>query len=188
MMRRFQSWLKHLQRHVAKPWYHPFIAFIVLIDHFVIFIPSDALLVMSVLAFPRRWVRAWLWVTLGSVFGGLALAWVLQRYGTHFLDWISPGILTSKYWLETDAWVHEYGLWSLLVVSALPIFQHPVIAITALAGHSLLQIGLFMLAGRLLKFGIYSWVASHTPRLLKRFSSVQKEIEEVQQSDDLPPE
>jgi len=168
-----------LQTYIARPWYPPLLGVLAALDHFVFVIPTDGLLVTSVIAAPKRWLSTFLWITLGSVVGGVVLAAFLQHYGTPFLEWLSPGILETHYWKLTISWVDHYGLWALFAITALPIFQHPVIAITALAGIPLGKIALFMLGGRIVKYAVFTWLSIHAPKVLFRMRPVHKEIDEV---------
>jgi membrane protein YqaA with SNARE-associated domain len=169
-----------LHAYVQKRWYPPLLGLLAAVDHFVIVIPTDGLLITAILAAPRRWLAFFAWLTLGSVAGGALLAGLIQVYGTPLLEWISPGIHLTSYWQLTDGWIERFGLWVLFVVAALPVFQHPAIAITALAELPLSQMTLAMLAGRLVKYGAFSWLASHAPRLLFKFKSIRKEVHEVE--------
>jgi membrane protein YqaA with SNARE-associated domain len=178
-----ENLVRRLQTYASRPWYPPLLALMTALDHLVVFIPTDGLLITSVMATPRKWVRNFLWVTAGSMFGTLVLAWVVSVYGVSLLEWIVPGIQTSASWQITEQWMERYGLWALFIVAALPIFQHPVIALAALAGLSFGTIFWAILPGRLLKFGLFAWIASHAPRAFARlrlFRSVRKEVAEVQ--------
>ncbi|MEK6580286.1 MAG: hypothetical protein AABZ55_13760 [Bdellovibrionota bacterium] len=174
-----EKWIQWLQSYVLRFWYAPLLGALALIDHFVLIIPTDGLLVTAVIASPKHWFRNFLWVTLGSVAGASLLAALIQSFGMPFLEWFSPGIHDSAYWRLTDSWVDLYGLWVLLAVAALPVFQHPAIAIAALADLPLGEITLYILGGRILKYGVLSWLASHAPKVLLRIKSIQKEIKEV---------
>lgn len=182
---RLERLIQALISYVLKPWYPPLLAFLAALDHFVIVIPTDGLLITAILAAPKRWFRYFAWLTVGSVIGGTLLAGTIQLYGTPFLEWLSPGIHETYYWKLMDSWVDHYGLWTLFFVSALPIFQHPVIAITALAELPLLQIAAYLFAGRCIKFGLYSWLALRAPRALFRLKSIRKEVQEVSDRDPL---
>jgi len=181
------KFIRTLQTYVSRPWYPPLLGLLAALDHLIIIIPTDGLLVTSILAAPKRWLSFVLWLTLGSVLGGTLLATFIQTYETPFLEWVSPGIHLTEYWKLTDSWVEEYGLWALFTIAALPIFQHPVIAITALAGLPLYQIALFMLGGRIIKYGVFGWLASHAPQALLRMKSVRKELEEIVVTNTSPP-
>ncbi len=158
-----------LQRFVNRPWYGPFIGFLAAMDHLVIFIPTDGLLVSASLAVPRKWLRFFLCVVVGSLVGSAVLSLIVQTHGVSFLERVSPGILQSEAWIKTDEWADHYGLWVLAVVSGLPVFQQPAIVLAVLAGVPIPEILLVSLPGRLLKFGGFSWLASHAPHLILRF-------------------
>jgi membrane protein YqaA with SNARE-associated domain len=170
------GFLLRLRRYIAGPLYFPLVGCVAALDNLVLIFPVDGILVASVMAFPKRWISALFWLTLGSVMGGAAVAYVFQEYGPLLLDWLHPGMRENSYWILVDGWVDRHGIWALLVVTALPVVQLPVIAITAFTGMPIHQIAICMLIGRTAKYGIFSWLASHAPALLLRIRSVRKTV------------
>ncbi|MCC7441559.1 MAG: hypothetical protein IT285_08000 [Bdellovibrionales bacterium] len=171
--------IRALQGYIQRPWYPPLLGLLAAADHFVVVVPTDGLLITAVLAAPRRWPAFFAWLTLGSVLGALLLAATIQIYGTPFLEWLLPGIHADPFWKLSTRWIDEFGLWALLAVAALPIFQHPAIAIAALAEIPLSKIALFIFVGRVLKYGALSGLALRAPEVLMRFKGLRKEVRET---------
>ncbi|MBP9673671.1 MAG: hypothetical protein KBD63_01125 [Bacteriovoracaceae bacterium] len=178
-MKRIQRLTEKTRSYIQRPWYPILMGFLAAIDHFVIVIPTDGLIVTSAMVDHKRWWKFSLAITIGSTLGALVLAYFFNVYGSHFLEMIVPGIYQTKTWMMTDGWMDRYGIWAIFFVAALPIFQHPAIILGALAGIPLQEMGLAIFAGRALKYSLLGWLASHAPKVLGRFKSVQKEVEEV---------
>ena len=73
----------------------------------------------------------------------------------------------------------HYGLIVLFLVAATPVFQHPAVILAALAGTALAEITAVVLLGRLLKFYLMGYLASHAPRLLAKVWGIQGELRDV---------
>ena len=160
--------IARLKLSTHQPWYAPVLGFLAALDYFIAVIPTDGLLIASSMATPRRWLRLFLCLALGSALGATAFAAVIQTYGNPFMDWLFPNLHQHRIWILSEQWTRDYGLGAIGIISALPLITHPVIAIAALAGTPFQKIGFMVLLGRLLKYGIFSWVAAHAPKLLTR--------------------
>ncbi|MCM2283097.1 MAG: hypothetical protein NDI61_14740 [Bdellovibrionaceae bacterium] len=174
-----QTLIRRLQRHARRWWYAPLVAFLAFADHFTIIIPTDGLLVSAVLLNPKRWVSTMLTVTIGSSLGALALAALIEWHGLPLLLKISPGIDQTQVWVWTEQFMSEYGMLAVFAVALSPFMQHPAVALASLANVPLLKIFGIVLLGRIIKYGVVCWVASHMPHLLKRLWGMREEIEEV---------
>lgn len=179
---RMQRLIRRLQRYGRRWWYSPLIAILAFIDHFAIVIPTDGLLVSAVLLNPRRWISTCLIVTAGSSLGALTLAALIEWHGLPLLLKITPGIDQTSVWAWTDWFMDEYGLLAVFGVALSPFMQHPAVALAALAEVPLLKILGVVFLGRIIKYGVVCWVASHTPHLLRRFWGMRDEIQEVAQT------
>ena len=61
-----------------RPWYVALVGGLAALDLFIMIIPTDGLLVTSVLVRPKRWVSWFLWVSIGSAVGAAALAAIIH--------------------------------------------------------------------------------------------------------------
>ena len=173
------KWIGELQRHAQAWWYAPLIAILAGLDHFIVIIPTDGLLVSGVLLNPRRWVITFLCIAVGSSVGAVALAWAVKVYGLPFILAIAPSMVETSSWQWTERFMTEYGSLALFGVAASPLIQQPAIILAALSPAPLSKIFLVFLLGRLVKFLVLGWVASHTPHLVRRLWGVRREVEEV---------
>jgi membrane protein YqaA with SNARE-associated domain len=179
MPRRLQRLIVFLKSHARSWWYTPLIALLAAADAFVVVIPTDGLLVSACMLNPRRWIYTVLLVTLGSTMGAWLLAAILENHGLPFLLQIVPGIEQSRAWIWSDQMMDQWGSLALFLVALSPLAQHPAVALAALAGMPLWDIFLLVFAGRLIKYGLWGWIATHTPKLLKRVWGLQGDLKEA---------
>lgn len=171
--------LHHFKASLNQAWYGPLLALLAAVDYFIVVIPTDGLLISSSIAAPRRWFQFALWLAIGSVLGGVAFSFLVSLYGNGFLIWIFPTIRENQYWILSDKWMNLYGSWAVFFVTALPILSHPILAIAALMKVSIRDITVALLCGRIIKYGVFSWLASHAPQYLFRLKSLRKEADEA---------
>ncbi len=140
------------------------------IDLFILVIPTDVILTSSVMLQPRRWVTGFLSVSTGSALGALALALLLQSGANDFLTEHFPAIFRSQGWEGLDRFLDLHGFWALALISVSPLPQQPGVVVAALSGMFLWEIFLSVWIGRVVKYALFAWLASHAPETLKRFS------------------
>lgn len=171
--------LSELERFIDRPWYVLIISFLAFIDSLIVIVPTDGILISSIFLCRQKWLRFSVGIAIGSTLGGLLLAWLVQAYGMDLILYFSPDLESTRTWQWTESFFDNYGLIVLFVVAATPVFQHPAVILAALSGNRLGEIALVCLLGRLLKFLIMGYVASHAPRLLSKMWGVQAEMKEV---------
>jgi len=171
--------IRLLERYVDRPWYPFVLAGLTFIDFFVVIIPSDGIAVASVLARPKKWISVAVAMALGSLIGGLLLAVLTKQFGEPFIDWIFPGILNTESWHTSELWVEKWGFWAVFALAASPMAQQPGVLLAALTDMPFLWIGIALGGGRLIKFLVYAWIASHAPRLIMKMPAVKHELEEL---------
>ncbi|MBS1958254.1 MAG: VTT domain-containing protein [Bdellovibrionales bacterium] len=167
--------------YVRKPWYPILLSLLALADMFVLIVPTDGLVVTSAISEPKRGIALTFWSSVGSTLGAVLLFTAVSHYGMPALQWMGPDLPQSSAWHRAEGWIQSYGIGAVLLTSALPIICHPILALAALARLPLTQVAVAMLIGRLFKYGLYCWLASHSPKLLMRFKPLQHEIQEVQE-------
>ncbi len=168
-----------IQRYIDRPWYPYLVSLLVFLDMFVLFIPSDGLLVSAVLMRPKRWVRTFIIVSTGSALGALLLAYLLQWNPDYIMNDLFPYLFQNEGWKGTDRFVDDYGALALGVIAASPFPQLPAVMVASLAGMPLFSIFLACWIGRLSKYALFAWLASHAPKYLLRFRGLTKEVEEL---------
>lgn len=159
-----------LRRFIDRPFYSLLLLLLAAVDIFVGFIPTDGLLLSSSAMRPKRWINLALATTIGNVIGAAILAGIL----IHDADWITqqwPSFFESDAWLKADKFLEAYGLWALWLVAATPLPVLPVIVGLSMAELSFQTLVLVFASSRLVKFGTLSWIASHSPKLLKKMDA-----------------
>jgi membrane protein YqaA with SNARE-associated domain len=119
-------------------------------------------------------------MALGSLLGGILLAELSRHYGEPFINWMSPGLLNSESWQLAESWIERHGVWALFLVAASPFAQQPSILLGGLTDMPLYEIAFALGTGRLIKFLTYAWIASHTPKLVKKIPALSGELEELE--------
>lgn len=175
-MFRFIKWL---QFHVQAWWYGPFIGLLAAADNIVLFVPNDGILISSSMLVPKKWLQFTWCVAIGSAIGAMILYLTVYNFGTDFLLWINPDLMTNSVWLWTDKFFDQYGIWVVFAVAISPILQQPAVVLAALANVPVFEVMLAIFIGRSIKFMIMGYVASHAPQYLGKLWGLDREMKEV---------
>ena len=156
-----------------------FLGFASFLDTFLLFIPSDGLLVATLLANPQYWLFSAISITLGSVFGSICLAHIVQTYGLSFISEIYPSLETSTAWLSAIHFFEQYGDPAIFLTAISPFTQQPTVILAALAKIPLKEIALWLLAGRFLKYLFIAYVTKFLPEFIKKIPFLSKEYSKI---------
>jgi membrane protein YqaA with SNARE-associated domain len=149
------------KRHSNRPWYLPIVCALAFIDLFVLFIPTEGMIVTTSVMRPRRWLPTSIAVTLSSTLGALTMAYLTRIYGEQFVGWIAGNeLLQSSIWAKTETWIAQYGFWGIWFIALGPLPQQPAILISALAHMDPNSIALAVFLGRLPKYVGFSYLAT----------------------------
>lgn len=179
MKRRILGWVRDLQLYVSFWWYGPLASFLAGLDNLILVVPIDGVLASSSMLKPKRWFYFASMITIGSCIGGVVLAEIVIQLGPPIIDSLYPNLQGSEWWVLTDRFFDDYGLWVLFAVAATPVPQQPAVILSALAGFSAFKIGIILFIGRFIKYLIIAYVASHFPRLIGRLWGLKGELKEV---------
>jgi membrane protein YqaA with SNARE-associated domain len=178
---RIDHWIGVAIHQVNRWWYPPLLGALAGLDNFLFVIPTDGLIVASVLGAPKRSVNLVFWSVIGSVLGAVGFAELVYHFGPSVLNTLlGPSFQESSVWAWSQDWFQNYGTWAVFGIAALPLVHHPVLALAILAKVPSSEIALAMLAGRILKYSLLAILAIRAPNVLKRLRPIQKEIEEVE--------
>ncbi|MBY0553827.1 hypothetical protein K2P97_04805 [bacterium] len=176
---KIRIFIKKLQQFSAQFWYGPLISVLAAADNFIVIVPTDGILISSSIFNPKKWFYYAFIVSVGSTLGAMGLAYVV---GSHGLPWILetyPAIDQSRTWEITNQFFEKYGLLVVFVVAATPFIQQPAIILASLAHTPYMKLAIVIFVGRLLKYIIMSYIASHAPRLLNKMWGIQSELKDV---------
>jgi len=165
-LRYFRNSICHLERWVDRPWAVPLLAAFALLDLFLLLIPTEGILISAVLLRPKRWIGICLWIVTGSALGALLLAGAFQYFGPEIMHHWLPFIFHSEAWARSENTIYEYGAPALAVIALSPLPQQPAVAIAALARVPVLSIFVMVWFGRLAKYALFAWLASHSPKIV----------------------
>jgi membrane protein YqaA with SNARE-associated domain len=179
MKQKMLRWVKVLQGFIDRIWYAPLIALLALLDNIILVIPNDGILVSSTMLQPKRWLYYAIAITVGSTLGAMVLAMLVENFGLPTVLQFAPGFETSATWIQTDKFFTEWGLWVVFGVAVAPILQQPAVVLAAAAGIPLFEIVAIVFIGRLIKYLIMSYIASHAPAMIYKIWGIQGDLHEV---------
>lgn len=174
-----KKYVKKLQRFANRIWFPPLLVLLAILDALIIIIPTDGILISSSMLMKRRWIPFALSVAIGSTIGALILIYFVDAYGMEQILSFYPGVNQTDFWKLTLNFFNEYGLLLVFLVGVTPLSQQPALIIAALSSITILPLAMAILISRLIKFSIMAYVASHTPRLLKKFWGVKNEMKDA---------
>jgi membrane protein YqaA with SNARE-associated domain len=173
------SFSRVLQKSADRIWYLPALAVLIASDVFIFVIPSEGLLMSSSMLQPRKWlpysvagatgtaVGAWLFGLLARFLGE---SWLLNEY---------PSLFESRAWQWSVEFFDQFGLWVVFVTGLSPFPCHPAVILVALGHSSLLSMAAVLFLGRLTKYILLTYLASHAPRTLGKLWGIQRELKDV---------
>jgi membrane protein YqaA with SNARE-associated domain len=174
-----QSAVRRLQTFVDRVWYAPLIGGLAGADNFVIVVPTDGILVSSTMLKPKRWLLLAACVTVGSTLGAVALAACVEILGLPWILQLYPGLEQTMTWNWTANFFDRYGLAVVFLVAVSPSFQQPAIVLAGLANTPLLTLAAVVFVGRLIKYLLMAYLASHAPHVLGRLWGLKGELEDA---------
>lgn len=164
---------------VDRKWYPLLIGFLTFLDVFTIVVPSDGILVSSVLLRPKRWARTAFAMTIGSFLGGALFGTLVYYYGEGFILALMPAITETVAWAWTQEFFLKYGLVVVFLAAASPVSFQPAIFFAVIAHAPFPLILAMLLAGRSLKNFVIAWVSYRTPRALGKLWGIRSDLEEM---------
>jgi membrane protein YqaA with SNARE-associated domain len=176
---KIQKYVVHLERFADRAWYPPLIGLLAALDSLVMIIPTDGILIASTMIIPRRWFINAVFVTIGSTIGALVLCAIVENHGLPFILKYYPTINESATWAWTERVFEQYGLLLVFAIGASPLMQHPVVILAGLADTRLLPLAAAIFLGRSIKYAVMAYLASHSPKLLKKIWGLQTELDDA---------
>lgn len=171
--------VKKLHRFANRFWFPPLLLVFALFDVFVIFIPTDSILISSSMLMKKRWMPFALSVAVGSSIGALLLVNLVEFHGLQKLLEFYPGVDQTNVWKWTLNFFNEYGIWVVFLVGLTPFSQQPILIIAALSDISFFSLGLMVFIGRIIKFCIMAYIASHVPHFLNKLWGLKSEVKDA---------
>lgn len=171
--------VQRLETFADRIWYPPLIGFLAAIDHLVLIIPSDGILISSAMLTPKRWVTLASCVAVGSTVGAIVLAAVVEAHGLPWILQTYPGIDQTSWWTLSRDLFERYGLLMLFAIAATPVVQQPIVILASLANTPLFEMTVVIFTGRIAKFLFIAYLGSHAPRYLKKLWGLKGEMKDA---------
>lgn len=176
---KIQKYVTNLEKFADRAWYPPLIGFLAALDSLVMIIPTDGILIASTMIIPRRWPIHAICVTIGSTLGALILSALVEYEGLPFILKYYPSIIETSTWAWTEQVFEKYGLLLVFAIGASPLMQHPVVILAGLADTPLLPLAAAIFTGRAIKYAVMAYLASHSPKMLKKIWGLQTELKDA---------
>lgn len=174
-----ETTVQYLQHYTNRIWYPPLIGFLAFIDYFIFIIPTDGILISSVMLKPKNWFILSICTALGSTLGALILFQLTESYGLSWILNVYPDLNKGTFWLWTEGFFQEYGLFLVFFIAATPLLQQPVVIFAGLAHTPLIHFLAVIAAGRLTKYLILAYIGYRSPSLLSKLWGVKNELDEI---------
>jgi membrane protein YqaA with SNARE-associated domain len=168
-----------LQKFIDQWWYNYLLGILACIDHLILIIPTDGLLVSSAMLNPKKWKHLAICVTVGSTMGAVLLAEIAKIYGLPYLNEHFTSVVGSPYWAKTQIYFESYGLGFVFLLALSPLAQQPGVILAGLAGVSIPELTIVVFLGRILKYSFLAYLSVFAPNLIYRLWGIQGEIKEV---------
>ncbi len=179
MQKKAIHFLKKVMTKIDHPLFPVILALLSAIDHFILIIPSDGILITSIFIRKKKWPRNALSISLGSTLGAILLVFLVHHYGLEEIILHFPKITHSSIWPYSQKLLTDYGLWGLFFMMLSPFMQQPMLLLIGLTNHPLKVILVVILAGKSLKYILISWCASKFPEVIRKSKLLGAEIDEV---------
>jgi membrane protein YqaA with SNARE-associated domain len=131
-------------------------------------IPAVSIVIGAILLRRDRWLGLVLVASLASAIGGMVLYLIFHHLGWSQVATAYPDLMQSRVWADATRWISNYGVWALFVVAASPLPQTPALIFTAVSRLPAEDVFFALFLAKLLKYGIYGFVAARFPSLFWR--------------------
>lgn len=158
-----------LARTVHSPWYGPLVGLLSLLATLSMSVPTTAVLIPAVMLSSPRWRQTFIYAAMGSGIGGGLISAAFQAWQWDDVYRSYPEFAHADAWRQVLAWMHDYGLYALTAIAALPLPQTPALIFCGITRVSLPGIFLAMFLGKLLKYGLLAWMAATFPERFIRY-------------------
>ncbi len=158
-----------IQRFAHRKWYVFLISLVAALDIFIFIIPTEAILVSSVILTPDKWKSRFIWVAIGSSIGALILALIIHLFGVEALHaWLGETVGTEK-WTTLTRIMKENSFLGVFTFSLGPLPHQGGVILAMISGGTLYDVFFGTLLGRLIKYGFFAWIGTHAPAKLQKY-------------------
>ncbi len=170
-------WLEH---RANRPWFLPAVGVFPMCDYVFPFLPNQMLLAGLSMTLPQRWIALAATFVVATAAGATLLVTAIQQFGVHFIEQIFGGTPQASALEAALEQICTYGIPALIGLAMLPWPPRTAVIACAVAGLPPAQVGLAVLAGRIVPATLFARVGSKAPHLLRRSTRVDRIMREVE--------
>jgi membrane protein YqaA with SNARE-associated domain len=125
--------------------------------------PVIPIIVSACLIAPRRWRSISFSIAFGCALGATILVTLFHFFGWAVVYRYFPEFLSHPAWQSIVNWVSNYGTLGLLAIASSPLPEMPALIVLGVSKPDTVAIFLAVMTGKLIKYGLIAWLASHFP-------------------------
>lgn len=129
--------------------------------------PVTAIVTPAALLSPLRWRQISLISAVGSAFGATMLVLIFHHLGWQQLFEHYPQFSANPAWHRVMGLAMQDGIPALFLIAISPLPQTPALIFFGIAEQNYIGVFAAMLAGKVLKYGLFAWLAAHFPERFK---------------------
>lgn len=169
-----------LERQSDRPWFLPGVGLFPLSDYVLPFLPNQIMLAGLSMTLPRRWVALAATFAIATALGAALVTALVQRFGMPLVQQVVGTMPDTSVIAPVLALIHRHGLPILALLATLPWPPRTAVLACAIAGLPPAQVGLAVLAGRILPASLYAGLGAKAPAVLRRIGSIDRVMAEVE--------
>jgi hypothetical protein len=172
--------LLSLERRAGRPWFLPGVGLFPLCDYILPFLPNQLLLAGLSMTLPQRWLSLAATFVVATAAGAALIVAAIQHFGAPLMEARFGSMPEAGAMARVLEQIRVYGLPALIGLAMLPSPPRTAVLACAVAGLPPAQIGMAVLAGRIVPATIYASLGAKAPHLLRRLASVDRIMREVE--------
>ncbi len=169
-----------LERQSGRPWFLPGVGVFPLSDYVLPFLPNQIMLAGLSMTLPRRWVALAATFAIATALGAALVTALIQRFGMPLVEQVGGAMPDSSAIVPVLELIQKHGIPMLILLAMLPWPPRTAVLACAVAGLPPAQVGLAVLAGRILPTGLYAGLGAKAPDVLRRIGSIDRLMGEVE--------
>lgn len=169
-----------LERQSDRRWFLPGVGLFPLSDYVLPFLPNQIMLAGLSMTLPRRWVALAATFAIATALGAALVTALVQRFGMPLVQQVFGTMPETSAIAPALELIKRHGLFMLVLFAMLPWPPRAAVLACAIAGLPPAQVGLGVLAGRILPAGLYAGLGAKAPAVLRLIGSINRLMAEVE--------
>lgn len=169
-----------LERQSDRRCFLPGVGVFPLCDYILPFLPNQILLAGLSMILPRRWIALAITFVVATAAGAAIIVAAIQRFGLPAMEQLLGTMPEASALAPVIEQIRAYGLPAVLGLAMLPWPPRTAVLACAIAGLPPLQVGMAVLAGRIVPATIYAGIGAKAPHILRKFAKVDRLMREME--------